>query len=185
MLSASRCSKAICVTNRSTNGKRVTGFGYGACGKGTAAGFPNGVGNVSVVDVDPVTTLDAHLDGFSMPLRHQAIAAADVIVTVTGFADIVTAADLPLMKHGVILMNGGHFRTEIDVKGIKAAAGLDAVDLYAAEAVGRTESKPCIRRTAGKSISLAAGIWRHWPVPARLETRLNRWIWALLCKPVV
>src|SRR3984893_11632037 len=48
-------------TNRSTNGKRVAVFGYGACGKGTAACFRNAYSVVSVVDVNPVTTLEAHL----------------------------------------------------------------------------------------------------------------------------
>jgi adenosylhomocysteinase len=122
-------------SNRSTNGKRVTVFGYGACGKGTAACFRSAYSNVSVVDVDPVTALEAHLDGFSTPLRNQAIACADVIVTVTGFANIVTAADLPLLKDGVILINGGHFPTEIDVNGIKAVAGVNAVDTYAGDGI--------------------------------------------------
>lgn len=117
-------------TNRSTNGKRVTVFGYGACGKGTAACFRGAYSSVSVVDVDPVTALEAHLDGFLTPLRSEAIGSADVIITVTGFADIVTAADLPLFKDGVILVNGGHFPTEIDVEGIKAAAEVNAVDTY-------------------------------------------------------
>jgi len=58
-------------TNRSTNGKHVTVFGYGACGKGTATCFRNAFSTVSVVDIDPVTTLEAHLDGFSTPLRRS------------------------------------------------------------------------------------------------------------------
>lgn len=122
-------------TNRATNGKRVAVFGYGACGKGTAACFRGANSNVSVVDVDPVMALEAHFDGFATPLRNQAIASADVVVTVTGFADIVTAADLPLFKDGVILMNGGHFPTEIDVGGIKAATGVKLVETYAADGI--------------------------------------------------
>lgn len=122
-------------TNRSTNGKRVTVFGYGACGKGTATCFRNAYSTVSVVDIDPVTALEAHLDGFSTPLRSDAIASADVIITVTGFANIVTAADLSLFKDGVILVNGGHFPTEIDANGIKAVAGINAVDTYAADGI--------------------------------------------------
>jgi adenosylhomocysteinase len=38
-------------TNRSTNGKRVTVFGYGACGKGTATCFRNAPSNVSVMSI--------------------------------------------------------------------------------------------------------------------------------------
>lgn len=120
-------------TNRSTNGKRVTVFGYGACGKGTAACFRNAFAQVSVVDIDPVTALEAHLDGFNTPLREQAIRTADVLVTVTGFADIVTAADLPLIKDGAILMNGGHFPHEIDVAAFREHADVIGIDRYEAD----------------------------------------------------
>ncbi|MFT4001838.1 MAG: adenosylhomocysteinase [Rhizobium sp.] len=122
-------------TNRSTNGKRVTVFGYGACGKGTAACFRNAFSAVSVVDIDPVTTLEAHLDGFSTPLREAAIRSADILLTVTGYAGIITAADLPLIKDGAILMNGGHFPHEIDVEGFRNSPAVAAIDRYEAEQI--------------------------------------------------
>ncbi len=74
----------IRITNRSTNGKRVTVFGYGACGRGVAHNFRGARALVSVVEVDPVLRLQALLDGFAVPDRESAIAEADVIVTVTG-----------------------------------------------------------------------------------------------------
>ncbi|MBB3313128.1 adenosylhomocysteinase [Rhizobium sp. BK196] len=120
-------------TNRSTNGKRVTVFGYGACGKGAAAAFRNAFSTVSVVDIDPVTSLEAHLDGFVTPLREQAIRSADVIATVTGFPGIVTAADLPLIKDGAILMNGGHFPHEIDVAAFRSHPDVVDIDRYEAD----------------------------------------------------
>ena len=110
------------LTNRSSNGKRVTVFGYGACGRGGAACFRNAYSTVSVVDVDPVTTLAAHFDGYGTPGREEAIADADVIVTETGAANVVTAADIALFKDGAILLNGGHFPTEIDVSSIQSDA---------------------------------------------------------------
>jgi adenosylhomocysteinase len=109
---------AMRFTNRSTHGKRVTVFGYGACGRGTAACFRNAYSLVSVVDVNPVTTLEAHLDGFATPIREQAIGEADVILTVTGAPDVITARDLALLKDGVILINGGHLPHEIDATAI-------------------------------------------------------------------
>jgi adenosylhomocysteinase len=122
-------------TNRSTNGKRVTVFGYGACGKGTAACFGNAFSQVSVVDIDPVTALEAHLDGFVTPLRADAIRSADVLVTVTGHPDIVTAADLPLIKDGAILMNGGHFPNEIDVEAFRRHGDVIGIDVYEADGI--------------------------------------------------
>ncbi|KQW82109.1 adenosylhomocysteinase [Ensifer sp. Root127] len=122
-------------TNRSTNGKRVTVFGYGACGKGTAACFRNAYSAVSVVDVDPVATLEAHLDGFSTPRPDDAIRSADVIVTVTGSASILTASDLATLKDGVILLNGGHFPHETDVAGMRADNAVVAAETYADEGI--------------------------------------------------
>ena len=106
------------MTNRVTNGEQVTVFGYGACGRGVAANFRAARARVSVVDVDPVTRLRAHLDGFATPPRDAAIASADVIITVTGARDVLTAADLPLLRDGVTLANSGHFPAEIDVPGL-------------------------------------------------------------------
>ena len=128
-------------TNRSTNGKRVAVFGYGACGKGTAACFRNAYSSVSVVDIDPVVTLEAHLDGFITPLREQAIASADILITVTGHPDVITVADLPLIKSGAILMNGGHFPHEIDVEGFRRHPDVVAVDCYEAEFIETVNTK--------------------------------------------
>ena len=61
------------ITNRSTNGKRVTVFGYGACGRGVAAHFRNAFAEVSVVEIDPVTRLEALLDGFAVPDKAEAL----------------------------------------------------------------------------------------------------------------
>jgi adenosylhomocysteinase len=106
------------LTNRATNGEQVTVFGYGACGRGVAANFRGAYARVSVVDVDPVARLRAHLDGFSTPLRDTAVAEADFIITVTGGRDVLTAADLPLLRDGVILANAGHFPAEIDAESL-------------------------------------------------------------------
>ncbi len=102
------------LTNLSTNGKRVTVFGYGACGKGVAANFRNAYAVVSVVEADPVARLEAMLDGYLVPDRDAALREADVIVTVTGAKGVVTAADEPLLKDGAILANAGHFPWEIE-----------------------------------------------------------------------
>jgi adenosylhomocysteinase len=113
----------IRITNKSTNGKRVTVFGYGACGKGVAANFRNAYSIVSVVDSNPILRLEAMLDGFLVPDRDDALRTADVVITVTGAEGVVTAHDVPLLKDGAILANAGHFPREIDAAGITATAG--------------------------------------------------------------
>ena len=114
------------LTNRSTQGKRVVVFGYGSCGRGVAANFRNAYAQVTVLEADPVKRLEACLDGFDVSDRDDALAAADVIVTVTGAPGILLAADLPLLRTGAILMNAGHFPHEIEADAILAAGRVDA-----------------------------------------------------------
>jgi adenosylhomocysteinase len=45
-----------------------------------------------------------------------------VLVTVTGAPGIIGAAELPLLKDGVIILNGGHFPHEVDVAALAAGA---------------------------------------------------------------
>ncbi|MGH3119591.1 MAG: adenosylhomocysteinase [Streptosporangiaceae bacterium] len=120
------------ITNQMTNGRRVAVFGYGACGKGVAANFRNACASVAVVEIDPVTRLEASLDGFAVPGREEALRGADLVITVTGAESVITADDLGFLKDDVVLMNAGHFPREIAVDGLARAAGVaqrcDAAD---------------------------------------------------------
>ncbi|GAA1910659.1 adenosylhomocysteinase [Nocardioides hwasunensis] len=115
------------ITNIMTNGKRVTVFGYGECGRGVAMNFRNAFAQVTVVDHDPVRRLEAFLDGYVVASREESIRGADVLVTVTGASDVLTAADLPLLKDDAILSNAGHFPFEIDVAGMSTDASVKDV----------------------------------------------------------
>jgi adenosylhomocysteinase len=116
------------ITNRATNGLRVTVFGYGACGQGVAANFRAANATVSVVEVDPVSRLRALWDGFAVPERSEALASAELVVTVTGARSVVTAADLSTLRDGAVLVNAGHFPYEIDVPGLAADGSVHAVE---------------------------------------------------------
>jgi adenosylhomocysteinase len=138
------------ITNKMTNGRRVAVFGYGACGKGVAVNFKNAFASVRVVETDPVRRLEAHLDGFAAPDRAEALAEADVVVTVTGARDVVTAADLALLRDGVILANAGHFPAEIAVAGISAHPSVK--DVY-----GSGEGIETLLLEDGRKIHILAG----------------------------
>ncbi len=114
------------ITNRSTQGKRVAVFGYGACGRGIAANFSHASSVVTVLETNPVARLNACLDGYDVQGRDDALREADVVITATG-ADRVVTADLALLKDDVILMNAGHFPFEIDVKGITNDSSIQSV----------------------------------------------------------
>ena len=127
----------IRITNRSTNGKRVTVFGYGACGRGVARNFRGARAVVSVVEIDPVLRLKALLDGFAVPSRDTALADADVVVTVTGARDVLGPSEVDLLADGAVLLNAGHLPWEIDVEAIAAAGSLspaaDGIETIALE----------------------------------------------------
>ena len=112
------------ISNRATNGRRVTVFGYGACGKGVALNFRNNHAIVSVVEIDPVKRLEAMFDGFSVPDRDEALASAQIIITVTGAQRVITSADLALLADDVVMANAGHFPIEIDVADLLADRGV-------------------------------------------------------------
>lgn len=116
------------ITNRMTNGRRAVVFGYGSCGKGVALNFRNNHALVSVIEIDPVARLEALLDGFAVPDRELALRDADFVLTVTGARDVVTAADLPILRDGVILANAGHFPLEIDVAAMRSDPSVAAIE---------------------------------------------------------
>ena len=75
-----------------------------------------------MVEVDPVARLEASLDGFAVPGRDDALRMADIVITVTGAESVITANDLAFLKDGAVLMNAGHFPTEIAVEQIADSA---------------------------------------------------------------
>lgn len=108
------------ITNKATNGRRVVVFGYGGVGKGVALSFQRAHACVSVIEVDPVLRMEAMWDGFTVPDRDEALAAADIVITVTAARSVITARDLAILPDGAILINAGHLPVEIDVAGMAA-----------------------------------------------------------------
>jgi adenosylhomocysteinase len=106
------------LTNMATNGRRVVVLGYGGVGKGLALNFRNNHAQVSVLDLDPVLRMEALWDGFAVPDREEALAAADIVVTATAATAVIGAADLAVLKDGAILVNVGHLPVELDVPGM-------------------------------------------------------------------
>jgi adenosylhomocysteinase len=138
------------ITNRMTNGRQVTVFGYGACGQGVAASFRSANAQVSVAEVDPVSRLRASLDGFAVPDRAEALRRADVVITATGAEAVLTEADLGLLRDDVILLNVGHFPREITVAAIAASSQV-------ADQAEAADGITTFRLTDGRRIHLLTG----------------------------
>ena len=101
-------------TSLMVGGKKILVIGYGYCGSGVANKFRGLGGTTMVYDIDPVYLLKAKADGHLVGDLEDLLPQADVIVTVTGRFDIITAKHIPLFKDGVILANAGHYGFEIN-----------------------------------------------------------------------
>ena len=96
-------------------GKRVVVAGYGDVGKGTVSSFSGAGAIVTVVEIDPISALQASMDGFEVKKMKNVIRNADIIVTATGNKDILTEEHFRMMKDKAIVCNIGHFDNEIIV----------------------------------------------------------------------
>jgi adenosylhomocysteinase len=112
----------LALTNVLAAGREFCVVGYGWVGKGVAKAADGLGGRVTVVEIDPVRALTAHMDGFRVAPLADALPGADVVVTATGLIEALPAAALPLLKDGVVLANAGHHDREIDVSALAAHA---------------------------------------------------------------
>lgn len=100
-------------TNLIVAGKRLVVAGYGWCGKGVAMRAKGLGATVIVTEVDPIKAIEAKMDGFEVMPMVDAAKVADIIITVTGCKDVVSAEALAAVKDGCVMGNVGHFDNEI------------------------------------------------------------------------
>jgi adenosylhomocysteinase len=108
------------LTNLMPQGKRFLVVGYGWCGRGVAHYARSNGALVRVAEVDEIKRLEAALDGYRVGSVQELIPEADVVITVTGSANVVDSDALAIAPSGVLLANAGHFPTEIDVEDLRA-----------------------------------------------------------------
>ena len=107
-------------TNMVIAGKTVVVCGYGWCGRGLALRAAGLGADVIVTEVDPIRALEARMDGYRVMTIREAVKQADLIITVTGNADIISGDDFKYMKNGCMLANSGHFNVEINRQDLEA-----------------------------------------------------------------
>lgn len=112
----------IRATNILLAGKTFVVVGYGWCGRGLASRAHGMGAQVIVCEVDPVKALEARMDGYRVMPLLQAVAQADVLVTVTGDKHIIDVAHIKAAKDGIVLANSGHFDVEINKLALKKLA---------------------------------------------------------------
>ena len=108
----------IRATNRLIAGSIFVVCGYGWCGRGLAMRARGMGGNVVVTEVDPLTALEAVMDGFTVMPMNKAARAGDFFCTVTGNINVIRKEHFSLMKDGAIVANSGHFNVELDLESL-------------------------------------------------------------------
>jgi len=112
----------LALTNVLAAGREFCVVGYGWVGRGLARAAAGLGGRVTVVELDPVRALTAHMDGHRVSALRDALHDADVVLTATGLTQIVTAEHFGDLKDGAILANAGHHDREIDVPALAEIA---------------------------------------------------------------
>jgi adenosylhomocysteinase len=99
-------------------GKTAVVCGYGDVGKGCVQSLRGQGARVIVTEIDPINALQAAMEGVQVLPIEDVVDTADIFVSATGNADIITTDHMRRMKHNAIVCNIGHFDNEIDMAGL-------------------------------------------------------------------
>jgi adenosylhomocysteinase len=101
-------------------GKVAVVCGYGDVGKGCAQALRALSAQVWVTEVDPICALQAAMEGYRVVTMDYAADKADIFVSATGNARVITLAHMQRMKDQAIVCNIGHFNNEIEVAELRS-----------------------------------------------------------------
>jgi adenosylhomocysteinase len=101
-------------------GKVAVVCGYGDVGKGSAQALRALSAQVWVTEIDPICALQAAMEGYRVVTMDYAADKADIFVSATGNARVITVAHMQRMKDQAIVCNIGHFNNEIEVAALRS-----------------------------------------------------------------
>ncbi len=145
---------------RATNvlwaGKSVVVCGYGWCGRGIARRAQGMGALVIITEVNPISALEATMDGYQvMPLK-EAAKIGDIFITATGDVNVIDKAHFSQMKDGAILANSGHFNVEINIPALEGLAKAKRQVRPFVEEYTLTDGRRLFLLGEGRLINLAA-----------------------------
>ena len=119
--------------NRATDvmigGKVALVCGFGDVGKGCAAALRGQGARVIVAEIDPICALQAVMEGYEVNTLEAVVGRADIFVTATGNAGVISAGHMSAMKHQAIVGNIGHFDNEVDIAGLNRMSDVRRVNI--------------------------------------------------------
>jgi len=119
--------------NRATDvmigGKVAVVCGFGDVGKGCAASLRGQGARVIITEIDPICALQAAMEGFEVNTLEAVIGTADIFITATGNAGVISAGHMAAMKHQAVVGNIGHFDNEVDIAGLNRMSDVRRVNI--------------------------------------------------------
>jgi adenosylhomocysteinase len=100
-------------------GKVAVVCGYGDVGKGSAQALRALGATVMITEIDPICALQAAMEGYRIVRLDDVVGDADIFVSATGNAKIITMDHMQKMRDQAIVCNIGHFDNEIDVDDLR------------------------------------------------------------------
>ncbi|MFA5137185.1 MAG: adenosylhomocysteinase [Patescibacteria group bacterium] len=147
----------IRATNILLAGRTFVIAGYGWCGRGLAMRARGMGSHVIVTEVDPIKALEARMDGFVVMRMIDAIAQADVVVTVTGNKHVIDTEHIKAAKNGAVLANSGHFDIEINKNSLqKLSKNVRIVRDFVEEYELKAKGKIIYLLAQGRLVNLAS-----------------------------
>jgi adenosylhomocysteinase len=110
-------------------GKVAVICGYGDVGKGCAQSLKGQGARVVVTEIDPICALQAAMEGYQVVTLEDVLETADIFITATGNASIITVEHMARMKDKALVGNIGHFDNEIDMDGLKKFPGVKRINI--------------------------------------------------------
>ena len=110
-------------------GKVAVICGYGDVGKGCAHSMRSYGAQVIVTEIDPITALQAAMEGYRVTTMEEAAPLGNLFVTTTGKRDVILGSHMQVMKNDAIVCNIGHFDLEIDVNWLDEQSDIKKVNI--------------------------------------------------------
>jgi adenosylhomocysteinase len=137
-------------------GKIAVVAGYGDVGKGSAQALRALSAQVWVTEIDPISALQAAMEGYRVVTMDWAADKADIVVTATGNKNVVTYEHMAAMKHNAIVCNIGHFDNEIDVAALEAKCQWEEIKPQVDHVIF-PDGKRIIMLAKGRLVNLGCG----------------------------
>lgn len=106
----------IRATNKLLAGSVFVVCGYGWCGRGVAMRARGMGAQVVITEVNPLSALEAVMDGYRVLPIADAAEIGDFFCTVTGDVNVIRLEHFEKMKDSAIVCNSGHFNVELQLE---------------------------------------------------------------------